>query len=291
MAKLIFGCGYLGLRVAKLWQARGENVVAITRSRDRAAALAAEEFGPLIADITQAETLTPLPAASSALFAVSVDRRAGASPHDVHVTGLGNVLDALAATGTDCRLIYISSTGVYGQTGGEEVDERSPCEPKSESGRACLAAEHLIAAHPLGKNAVVLRMAGLYGPGRVPNADAVREQRPIGGAPDTYLNLIHVDDAAAAVLGANERGKPGGTYNISDGHPVLRREYYEHLARIYRAPPPVFAPENSAASRTGRDATNKRVANTRMQSELRVPLHYQSIREGLAAIAAIPDDQ
>ena len=84
----------------------------------------------------------------------------------VYVDGLQAALDALpTATG---RIIYISSTGVYGQTSGEWVDEESECRPTREGGRVCLAAEGVLASPDLGQRAVVLRLAGIYGPGRIP---------------------------------------------------------------------------------------------------------------------------
>jgi nucleoside-diphosphate-sugar epimerase len=207
------------------------------------------------------------------VFAVGRDRRSGATMSDIHVEGLRAVLDALPAeTG---RVIYVSSTGVYAQDAGEWVDEASVCEPMSEGGRACLAGERLLFAHAHGRNAIVLRLAGLYGPGRVPRAADLTAGRPIAGSPHAYLNLIHVEDAArAAVAAAACEPITDRTYVVSDGHPPTRGEYVGLLATRLGAPPPVF---------DGGSNLGKRVRNDRAVRELGVRLQYPSYREGLAA--------
>src|SRR5438132_485390 len=119
MSKLIFGCGYLGCRVARRWREAGEDVFVVTRSDERARAFSEEGYHPIVADVLCEPSLAQLPAADTVLYAVGFDRGAGISMHEVFVAGLKSVLDALPAeTG---NFIYISSTGVYGQTHGENV--------------------------------------------------------------------------------------------------------------------------------------------------------------------------
>ncbi len=282
MAKLIFGCGYLGTRVARRWRETGEQVFVVTRSPQRAAQLAAIGLTPWVADVLRPESLGDLPRAETVLYAIGYDRTSGVSREQLYVGGLRAALSALPAdTG---RLIYVSSTGVYGQADGGWVDEESNCEPTREGGRACLAAENLLNAHPLGQRAIVLRMAGLYGPGRVPNMADIRAGRPIAVAADGYLNLIHVDDAAGIVLTAEQRAAPPRTYLVSDGHAVERRAYYQELAKLLGAPPPQVrrAPADSPAAK--RAAGDKRIRNARLLAELGVTLRYPSYRQGLAAI-------
>src|SRR5574340_490501 len=162
MAKLVIGCGYLGRRVAQRWQAAGETVFVTTRSPERAVALATEGLTPLVLDLTRPETLAGLPLAETVLWAVGFDRSAGCTRTDVHVDGLRALLDALAPSTR--RIIAVSSSGVYGQTDGQWVDESTPCQPTREAGIAFVAAEQMLAEHGLGVRAVVLRLAGLYGP-------------------------------------------------------------------------------------------------------------------------------
>ena len=132
MAKLIFGCGYLGRRVAERWLAAGETVYAVTRSESHAAEIAGQGLRPIVADVMQPQTLADLPVAETVLYSIGFDRTAGRSIRDVYVGGLAAALEALpAATG---RIVYVSSTGVYGQTTGESVDENSPCDPTRDDG-------------------------------------------------------------------------------------------------------------------------------------------------------------
>jgi nucleoside-diphosphate-sugar epimerase len=157
--RLVVGCGYLGERVARFWRDAGDDVYATTRG-DRADALSRAGLRPLKMDVTHGPALGPLPVVDTVVFAVGRDRRSRATMLDIHVTGLRSLLDALPES-TGC-VIYVSSTGVYGQGAGEWVDEASVCEPLSEGGKACLSGERLLVAHARGRDALVLRLAGLY---------------------------------------------------------------------------------------------------------------------------------
>lgn len=284
MAKLIFGCGYLGQRVARRWRDAGCDVFVATRSDDKAERFRVDGYRPIVADLMQPASLADLPVAETVLYAVGYDPASAVSRHALYVDGLKHVLAALPPD--IGKFIYVSSTGVYGQTNGEWVDEQSPCQPVREGGQACLAAERALAAHSVGASAIVLRMAGLYGPGRIPNATAIRRGEPIAAASTGHLNLIHVDDAAGIVLAAEERARPPRTYVVSDGHPVERREYYEELARQLAADAPRFVAPAADAPAAQRAAASKRINNARLMAELGVSLAYPSFREGLAAIVA-----
>ncbi len=284
--KLVVGCGYLGLRVARRWQALGHDVYTTTRSESRAAALAAEGLRPIVVDVTRGDLanhspLRELPDIDTLLFAVGYDRGSGQSITEVYGPGLSNVLDSLTNVG---RVIYISTTGVYGAGDGDWVDESTPCRPLREGGRASLDAEQRLAAHRLGNRGVVLRLAGIYGPGRIPRAAALKAGEPIDAPADGFLNLIHVDDATEIVLAAETRSQPPAMYVVSDGHPVERREYYAELARLVGAPPPVFVSPDPTSPAAQRAASDKRVRNEKLVRELSVTFRYPSYREGLAAI-------
>jgi nucleoside-diphosphate-sugar epimerase len=282
MKKLVFGCGYLGLRVARLWRSAGNEVVAVTRSAERAARLAAEGLQPVVADLTDAQRVQ-LPAdIGTVLFAVGFDRAAGRSIHEVYVEGLRRALGWLPPSVE--RFLYVSTTGVYGQVTGEWVDENSPCQPTREGGKASLAAEQLLAEHPLGERTIVLRLAGIYGPGRIPRSRELQAGQPIDAPAEGMLNLIHVDDAARIVLLAEERAQPPRTYVISDGHPVVRADYYRELARLLGAPPPNFVAPDPSSPAAQRAASDKRIDNRRCLEELQPQLIYPSYRDGLAAI-------
>lgn len=280
MRRLILGCGYLGRRVADLWLAAGDDVTALTRSVETAESLRAVGIEPIIGDVTDADSLTALPEADTVLHCVGFDRNAAASKRAVYVDGLNNVLQQLR--GRCNRFIHVSSSSVYGHQDGETVDEASVTEPSHESGQICLAAERLVREQLDSAPATawnILRLSGIYGPARLlARIDAIQAGRPLPGNPDAWLNLIHVDDAAAAVAKCAESGESRRIYLISDDRPVRRREYYSALARILGVEKPQFDPDTSARHTRG---LNKRCRNHRLRTELALELSYPTIDEGL----------
>lgn len=281
-ARLVFGCGYLGLRVARRWLAAGHVVYAVTRSSERARAWRAEGLQAIVADVNQGQTLKNLPATDTVLYAVGHEATPG--QQNQHAAGLQNVVDALPPFQ---RFVYISSTGVYGDRQGAWVDEETPCQPLRPSGMACLAAEELLAKSDAGRRAIILRLAGLYGPGRIPRQNQLLAGEPLAAPQHGFLNLIHVEDAAEAVLAAEKvEAVLPRVYLIADGSPVVRGEYYAEWARIIGAPPPQFRDAGQATPAAARAAADKRISNARMLAELNFPLRFASYREGLRAIAA-----
>lgn len=286
-AVLIFGCGYLGQRVAEAVRAAGQQVAALTRSVERSATLAARGIAPVVGDWTDARQLRRLPPHRRVLVAVAWDRHSGSDRRNVLVEGLRN---ALQATDPAAHLCYISTTGVYHQRDGRWVDETSACRPTTAGGKTHLEAEELLQRLRPGGGWTILRMAGLYGPGRVPRSDDIVHGRPIATASEGYLNLIHVEDAAAAVLAAWRRSQQspaaGRHYVIADGCPVPRRQFYQQIATLTHSPPPRFVPPPADSPVAARAESNKRIWNARMRRELLPRLCYPSFRHGLAAILA-----
>ena len=284
MHVLILGCGYLGGRVAQRWLGRGDVVTAVTRSPDRAARLAEAGLRACVGDITDAASLAELPSADLVLYAVGYDRNAAAGRGEVVVDGLRNALAALE--NKTRRLVFISTSSVYGVADGGWVDEATPAEPAGESGRLALEAERLVAAGSL--DTICLRLTGLYGPGRLlRRVDQFRRREPVAGEGEAWLNLIHVDDASRAVelaadrlLGRGDRSA-GGEYEmflVTDDRPMRRRAYYEMLARAAGAAPPIFDPDGGASRIVG---LGKRCRNVRMKGELGLALEYPRVTESL----------
>lgn len=224
----------------------------------------------------------------SLLYAVGYDRSSESDIFAVYADGLQNVLAALPSTVE--RVIYISTTGVYGPAGGDWIDEQTPPDPQRDGGRASLAAEHVLAAHPLGRRSAILRLAGLYGPGRVPHLDKLRAGEPLPVPSAGWLNLIHVDDAARIVaaadawLAAQPPAAAPHVFCISDGAPVIRGDYYAEVARVLGCPPPTFAPPPADSPAAARAAVSRRVLNAKMRDTLGVDLQFPTYREGLASI-------
>jgi nucleoside-diphosphate-sugar epimerase len=279
--KLIVGCGYLGLRVARRWLAAGHAVTGVVHSTASAESLAMMNVRSIIADVTQPETLRDLPAAETLLYCVGYGSDSSLSRWAVYVDGFRAVLDAVSPEVR--RVIFISTTGVYAEHDGSWVDEDSPRGPLRESGRALLAGEEVLAAHRLVDRGIVLRLAGIYGPGRLPRqAELVSGEPPVIPS-GQFINLIHVEDAAAAVLAAEARAQPPRTYNVADGHPANRRELAETALQLGLALPSFHYPQSAVAAR--RRGGYKRVSNRRMLEELALKLEYPSYREGLKSLA------
>jgi nucleoside-diphosphate-sugar epimerase len=265
----------------------GGSVCAVTRSAERGSAMRTSGIEPLVADILVPETLKGLPRADTVLFAVGYDRNCGHSIRQLYFDGLRNVLEHLPTE--IARFIYVSSTGVYGQSGDVWVDEQSPCEPTREGGRACWQAEQLLRSDRLGQQTIILRMAGIYGPGRIPRRRELQAGAAIEAPSAGYLNLIHVDDAASAVIAAEQQAVPPALYCVSDGHPVVRGDYFRELAALLGAPEPTFALPRRDAPAAQRASASKRVSNRRMVAELQFERLYPSYREGLDAIVQAED--
>ncbi|MCA9231224.1 MAG: SDR family oxidoreductase [Planctomycetales bacterium] len=288
MSKLIFGCGYLGERVARRWQEACADVHVVTRSEKRAGELRSRGYSAIVANVAQPGTLQDLPAVDTVLFAVGYDRSSSVSIGEVYAGGVRNVLAALPAS--VARFIYISTTGVYGTAEGDWVDEATPTNPQREGGKASLAAEEVIAAHPLADSAIILRLAGIYGPGRIPYLDRLRAGQPIAAPDRGWLNLIHVDDAASVVLTAEAwtTGELVGggphVFCVCDGAPVIRGDFYREVARLLGTSAPVFEEPDPTSPAALRAAANKRICNQRIMQMLDTKLSYPTYREGLASI-------
>jgi nucleoside-diphosphate-sugar epimerase len=238
---------------------------------------------PWVGNVTRPETLPRLPAVDTVLWSVGFDRDVAQTIHDVYVHGLRHFLEALPSPVG--RLIYISSTGVYGQTDGSWVNETTECRPQRYGGQVFLAGEQLLLQSEFADRSVILRLAGIYGPARLPRLAQLRASQPIDTAPQNLLNLIHVDDAAHVVQQAAARAlQLPRVFLVADGRPVVRAEFYAEAARLFGTPPAVFrsVPGGGLADRRGRG--HKRVCNDRMRTELGTRLRYPSYREGLAAI-------
>jgi nucleoside-diphosphate-sugar epimerase len=289
MTTLIVGCGYLGRRIGRALSLRGERVFGTTRSTTTAGTIERWGIEPTIADVLDHSSLRGLPPADRVVSCVGYDRSSGASMRSVYVDGLRAFLSSLRQHPQ--RLVYASSTGVYGQSAGEWVDENSATEPVSESGRICLEAEAALRGFgdEAGVSIVCIRYSGLYGPGRIVRRDAVARGEVLSGDPERYLNLIHIDDAASAAIAALDAAHPSSLYVASDDRPVRRREYYELVARHLSAPLPRFTTRDEAGT-PGRDDSNKRVSNHRIKADIGFEPRFRDISQGVPDALARCDE-
>ena len=274
MGNLIIGCGYLGRRIAALWLEQGREVWATTRRPEAPGGL---DVTPVVCDVLKPETLGGLPQADTVVYAIALDRSSGATMRSLYVDGLANVLARLPKPK---RFLYISSSSVYGQTDGSWVDEESATEPSEEAGQIVRAAEMIL--QKTLPEAVILRFAGIYGPGRLLRQKAIQAGEVILADGDKWLNLIHVDDGARVALAAETHARQGRVYNVCDGHPVRRHTFYGTLAKHLGAPPPRFqAPAPGIAP--PHEKANRRLRNRRLREELDCQLHYEDFEDGIRA--------
>ena len=278
MTTLVVGAGYLGRRVAARLIARGDRVIATTRSEAHFAAIRAIGAEPIRLDIL-GPLGTDLLVYDRLIYCVGFDRKAGVPQRTVYVEGLARFLERFGRVTS--RFVYTSSTGVYGQDDKSWVEEDSPTEPRGESGRACLEAEALAIA----AGATIVRLAGLYGPGRIIRRSAILAGEPVIGEPDKVVNLVQIEDAAAATVAALDRGVSGRVYNVVDDRPIARDELYRLTAALLGVPGPRFVPA-PASGGSSKDDVDRRVSNNRMKRELGVRLLFPDAITGLAASIA-----
>jgi nucleoside-diphosphate-sugar epimerase len=182
---------------------------------------------------------------------------------------------------------YLSTTGVYGDTGGAWVDEAAPLRAGQERGRARIAAE--AAWRATGLPVHIFRLAGIYGPGRGP-FEKVRDgtaRRIV--KPGQYFSRIHVDDIAQVLAASIARPDPGAVYNVCDDAPVAPEEVLLHAADLLGLPPPpevAYAEAEMTPMARSFYAESRRVRNDRIKRDLGVRLHFPDYRAGLAAILA-----
>lgn len=243
-------------------------------TRQNADTLRERGIEAITGNVLDPTSLPALPVASTVLYAIGLDRAGGASMREVYVTGLRHVLNTLPAC---TRFIYISSTSVYGQTDGSWVTEESATESTEEAGKVILEAEQLLRA--LRPDAIILRFAGIYGPDRLLRKQAILKGEPLVGDAEKWLNLIHVADGASAVLAADSHAMLGETYNITDGSPVSRRDFYTFLAELLQSPQAQFVQKSEPG------AANRRVDATKFRTLGWRP-EFASYREGLTAAVA-----
>ena len=282
MNRLIVGCGFLGWPLALRWVATGDRVFAMTRSESRADQFSAKGLSPVVADITKPGILktaiADLPPIDTIVFAVGMDRSQYNDIYDVYVEGLRRFVDSYPHPIK--HLIYVSSTGVYGDFGGDWVNEASETNPAREGGKACLAAEALLAEST--ENWTVLRMAGLYGGQRVPTKSLIEKRDWERLSPSGYLNLIHQTDAVAAIDAAAQIKPMKEVILCSDGKPPVRGDYYQYIANNFGLGE-IPWPEQATLDPNSRSANSKRISNEKMLRVLELELQHPDFRSGLAA--------
>lgn len=269
---LLAGCGDLGERVAQRLRARGDEVWALRR---RPPARGGHGIHWLRGDLTDPASLRGLPAAITRLvYLPAPATRDKATYRAIFVDGLRHLLDALD-TRKLAQVLFVSSSAVYGEHDGDWVDETTATDPPGFNGAVLLEAEQWLAQPPLP--ATVLRLAGLYGPGRLQLIERLRTgQARVPRETPHWANRIHVDDAAAAIVHLLGLKSPQPLYLGVDDTPMPLDELYDFLAVLIDAPLPA---EGAAPTGVG----SKRLSNARLRASGWAP-QWPDAREGYAVL-------
>lgn len=276
---LIAGCGYTGIALGKELASEGHTVWGLRRRPE----LLPATIHPLKADLCDPGSLVLIPPTLDFVFyTAAADHTDDTSYQAAYVIGIRNLLDHLFETHQPVqRLFFTSSTAVYAQTGGEWVDETSETLPRGFSGQRLLEGEGLLLLGPFA--ATVVRMAGIYGPGRTRLIDQVRRGegvRQTGGP--RYANRIHRDDCAGVLQHLMRLSSPETLYLGTDNEPADQAEVLRWLARQLGSP----LPRSESGVSSGRESkSNKRCRNSRLLQS-GYSFRYPTFREGYEAILA-----
>ena len=285
MRALIVGCGYVGLSLGVELVKQGHEVFGLRHSPGAENEIRSAGIKPLIADITKAQQLAQLPTSYDWVAnCVSASGGGVEEYREVYLQGAKN-LTAWLGTAPLKKFVYTSSTSVYGQNDGSLVKETSPTEPAADTAKILIEAERVLleAARQADFPAVVLRLAGIYGPGRgYWFRQYLKNEARIEGTGARMLNIIHRDDVVGAIIAALKSGRPGEVYNVVDDEPVSQLSFFQWLSGQLGKKLPPSIPEDLDAVRK-RGVTNKQVSNQRLKKALGYQFKYPSFRQGYAA--------
>lgn len=287
----IAGCGYIGERIARSYRESGAEVTCMVRSPEHGARLEAAGFTTIVSSLDDAVSLPPLDPAGSILFYLVPPPGGGIADSRAR-----NFLSRIPEPVKPSKIVYFSTTSVYGGAGGCVVTEESPTVPDSAMGKRRLDAETAFREYGAAMNVpvVILRVSGIYGPGRLPLMQISQGQPLLIEEESGPSNRIHADDLAVVGMDAAERGRGGEIFNISDGHPSSMTEYFNACADALGLPrqPQVTLDEARLVMSPlmfSYVSQSRIIDNRRMLERLGVKLRYETLSEGLAA--SVPSDQ
>ena len=279
------GCGDVGRRVALAERASGAVVMALARSAASAARLETSGLRVVPGDLDRPESLAALPTKSALIYYFAPPPAAGDRDPRLY-----NFLNAISVQALPERVVLISTSGVYGDCQGAWVSEERTPHPDSDRGRRRLDAERQLQSwgERSGVPFVILRVPGIYGPGRLPEKRLRAREPVLREAESPWSNRVHILDLVHACLAAGTRGRPGAVYNISDGQPSSMTDYFNQVADALglERPPQISLAQARSDLSAGMQsylAESKRLDNRRMREELGVLPQFPDLASGLAA--------
>jgi nucleoside-diphosphate-sugar epimerase len=303
MRVLIVGCGYVGLPLGAELVRLGHEVFGLRRNPAAENELKAVGIQPLSGDVTKPETLAKLPRQFDWVVNCVAAGGSAENYRQIYLEGNRNLISWLADSPPE-KFIYTSSTSVYGQNDGTVVKENSPVEPETNTAKVLVEAEkYLLEAaggsgtgvppvrtETHGRDAratifpvVILRVAGIYGPGRGHwFKQFLNDEAHLDGDGSRFLNMIHRDDVVGCIIAALKNGRAGEIYNAVDDEPVSQIDFFKWLAATLGKPLPPSVSEDAGIVRK-RGATNKRVSNRKLKLELRHQFQHPDFRSGYGA--------
>jgi nucleoside-diphosphate-sugar epimerase len=278
------GCGDVGMRLLPLLRGRFR-VFAVTSHPARAAELRAAGAVPIVADLDRPRTLARL--AGLAHRVVHLAPPPAQGELDVRTRNLTAILPEGA------QVVYISTTGVYGDRGGAPTPESTPVAPRNARARRRVDAERVLRAWALasGGRVAILRAPGIYARERLPLERLQRGTPALAPQDDVYTNHIHADDLARLAALAMFRGRPGRVYNASDDTRMKMGEYFDAVADAFALPRPPRLPRAELERAVSPMllsfmSESRQLVNRRMVSELGARLRYRRVEDALAAWTA-----
>jgi nucleoside-diphosphate-sugar epimerase len=278
MRVLIVGCGYVGLPLGTELARQGHTVFGL--GRNPSTEWSRTGITPLRADITQPDTLAPLPHNFDWVVNCAASGGGGADDYrKLYLEGNRHLIAWLQSSPPK-KFVYTSSTSVYAQNDGSLVTEQSEARPEAPTAKILAETEESLLAAQDQFPSVILRVAGIYGPGR---GHAFKQflggEARIEGDGSRYLNMIHREDVIGAILAALEHGASGEIYNAADDEPVTQLKFFEWLAAQFNRPLPPAVPIDQETVRK-RGTTNKRVSNAKLRAGLKYEFKFPDFRAG-----------
>ena len=284
MRILIIGCGYVGKPLGELLARQGHTVCGLRRSDSEDSELRSHNIEPIHADIADFADLQKLSPAYDVVINLVSSSKGGVDDYrQVYLDGTRNILRWLQGVTPGFRYFYTSSTSVYAQSDGSWVTEDSPTQPDSPTSQILIETERELLAARAEQHfpGVILRVSGIYGPGRGHLfKQFLRGEATLRDDGRSWINMIHVTDLAAAIAHLlSLPDLPAPIYNVTDNEPVTQFNYYTWLAQKLNRPLPPSAPSDPTRKR---GLTSKRVSNSLLKST-NFQFTYPTFREGYGA--------